>query len=127
MTSDRSLFDLLTAAIILVLSVYGMWRRAHRLVRLKRITLVEPIHPDDVAYLHSVIWSTYLRLGVKIVIFIGSLIMLFGLPLFEIWRIGLILMLIFMNIETVSVDHIRDRLARPRPATTTKRDADSDS
>lgn len=112
MTDDRTFFDLVTAAIIFALSLLGIVRRCRRLVGLNRIILVQPEHPSDIDYLQSVKWSTYLRLGVKVVLFIGSLIMLFGLPLFEFWRLGLVLALIFMNAETHSVDRIRERLAR---------------
>ncbi len=112
MTDVRSLFDLITAALVFVLSVYGIFRRCHRLYHLNRIELVEPIHQYDLDYLASIKQSTYLRLGVKLVFLTGALIMLFDLPLFEVWRLGIVLALAFMNAETVSVDKIRERLAR---------------
>jgi hypothetical protein len=111
-TDPRSWFDLITAALVFGLSIWGIARRCHRLVRLNQIVLVEPIHEYDVEYLGSIKRSTYLRLGAKVVLLIGSLIMLFQLPLFEVWRIGLVLLLVFMNLETASVDKIRERLAR---------------
>lgn len=112
MNDPRSLFDLITAAIWFMLAALGIVRRIRRLVRLNRIVLPTPLHPSDVDYLASVKRSTHLRLGVKVVFLIGALIALFGLPLFEVWRLGVVLALVFMDIETVSVDKVRDRLAR---------------
>lgn len=112
MNDSRSLFDLITAVLWFVLAALGAVRRIQRLVRLNRIVLPEPINLSDADYLASVKRSTYLRLGVKIVFLIGALIALFNLPLFEIWRLGVVLALVFMNAETVSVDHVRDRLGR---------------
>lgn len=112
MNDPRSLFDLITAAIWFVLALIGVVRRIQRLVRLNRIVLPLPLDESDADYLGSVKRSTYLRLGVKVVLLIGSLIALFGLPLFEVWRISLVVALVFMNIETVSVDKVRDRLGR---------------
>lgn len=112
MNDPRSLFDVLTAAIWFVLAAMGVVRRVQRLVRLNRIVLAQPFDQSDADYLASVKRSTYLRLGVKVVLLIGSLIALFGLPLFEVWRLGIVLALVFMNIETVSVDKVRDRLGR---------------
>jgi hypothetical protein len=71
-----------------------------------------PVHPLDIEYLAAVRRSTYLRLGVKVVFLIGSLIMLFDLPLFALWRVGVVLALTFMLAETLGVDMIRNRLAR---------------
>ncbi len=112
MTDTRTLFDLCTAAIIFALAAMGIFRRVRRLLALSRIILVEPVDQRDVDYLDSIKRSTYLRLGVKVVFFIGSLIMLFNLPLFEVWRAAVILALVFMNAETASVDRVRDRLGK---------------
>ena len=114
--TDRTLFDIITAAIWFVLAALGIFRRVRRLVHLNRIILVQPVHPRDVDYLASVKSSTYLRLGVKIVFLIGSLIALFHLPLFEVWRVGVILALVLMDSETASVDRIRDRLGKAAEA-----------
>jgi hypothetical protein len=111
-TDSRSLFDLLTAGAWFVLACVGIVLRIKRLIRLHRIRLIEPIHPSDADYLASVKRSTLLRLGVKIVFLLGSLVALFGLPLFELWRIGVVLALAFMLMETLSVDRVRERLAR---------------
>lgn len=112
MTDPRYLFDTITAAIWFVLACAGIVLRVRRLVRLYRIRLIAPVHPADADYLASVKRSTYLRLGVKVVLFVGSLIALFGLPLFEFWRLGVVLILVLMLVETVTVDHVRERLAR---------------
>lgn len=116
MIDSRTLFDLCTAAVIFALAALGIFRRLRRLIALHRIILVEPVDQRDVDYLDSIKRSTYLRLGVKVVFFIGSLIMLFGLPLFEVWRMAVILALVFMNAETSSVDRVRDRLGRAAEA-----------
>lgn len=112
MTDSRTWFDLLTASLWFVLASAGIVLRIRRVMRLNAIRLIEPIHPSDADYLASVKRSTYLRLGVKVVLLLGSLIALFGLPLFELWRMGLVLALVFMLIETLSVDNVRERLAR---------------
>lgn len=104
------MFDLLTAALWFGLAALGIFRRVRRLIHLNRIRLVEPVHPRDVDYLDSVRRSTWLRLGVKIVFLIGALIALFHLPVFIAWRIGVIVALILMDLETVSVDRVRERL-----------------
>lgn len=110
--TDRTWFDLITAALWFVLACAGIALRIRRVVRLNRIHLIEPVHPSDADYLASVKRSTYLRLGVKVVLLLGSLIALFGLPLFEFWRMGLVLALVLMLAETLSVDNVRERLAR---------------
>lgn len=112
MTEPRDLFDLITAALWFVLAALGIFRRVRRLVHLNRIVLVQPVDQRDEDYLDSVKRSTYLRLGVKIVFLVGSLIALFHWPLFEIWRIGVIGALVLMDLETASVDRIRDRLGK---------------
>jgi hypothetical protein len=106
----RDLFDLTTAALWFALAAFGIFRRVRRLVHLNQIVLVKPEHPRDVDYLRSIKRSTWLRLGTKIVLLIGSLIALFHLPLFAVWRLGILLVLLFMVWETASVDRIRDRL-----------------
>lgn len=116
--TDRSLFDLITASIWFVLAALGIVRRLRRLMRLHRIRLVEPVDQRDVDYLDSVKRSTWLRLSVKVVLLIGACIALFGLPLFEPWRVGVVLMLVFMNVETISVDQVRERLGRSAESTT---------
>lgn len=116
MTEPRSLFDLITAAVWFTLAAIGVMRRIQRLIRLNRIVLPLPLNVSDADYLASVKRSTYLRLGVKVVLLIGALIALFGLPLFELWRLGIVLALVFMNAETVSVDQVRDRLGRSQEA-----------
>lgn len=110
MIESRDWFDFATAALVFILSIVGIIRRCSRLVRLYRIRLVKPVRYTDLAYLASIKRSTYLRLSVKITFFIGSLIMLFQLPLFEVWRGSIVLALIFMNLETASVDRVRERL-----------------
>lgn len=105
-------FDWVTAVIWFVEATAGIILRVRRLIRLRRMVLVEPASDDDRDYLASVRRSTYLRLGVKIVLFIGSLIALFNLPLFGVWRIGIIIALGFMLAETHGVDGVRARLGR---------------
>ena len=114
--NERSLFDLVTAAVWFVLAALGIVRRVRRVIRLNRIVLPPPLNAHDADYLASVKRSTYLRLGVKVVLLIGACIALFGLPLFEVWRIGIVVMLVLMNNETVSVDKVRDRLGRAAEA-----------
>lgn len=112
----RDWFDLLTAALWFTLAAVGIVLRCRRLVRLHRIVLPEPVHPLDVEYLASVKRSTYLRLITKTVFVIGALIALFHLPLFEVWRVGVVLILGLMIMETVGVDQVRNRLARVQEA-----------
>lgn len=112
MTETRDWFDLMTAMLWFGLAAWGVIRRIQRLIRLSKIRLVEPVDARDVDYLSSVRRSTYLRLGTKVVLLIGSLIALFHWPLFEVWRGGVILMLLFMNAETASVDRVRERLGQ---------------
>jgi hypothetical protein len=111
-TESRTWFDLITAASWFLLASVGIVLRIKRIIRLSHIRLIEPMHPSDADYLVSVKRSTWLRLGVKVVFLVGSLIALFGLPLFELWRVGVVLALTFMLLETVSVDRVRERLAR---------------
>lgn len=109
----RGWFDLLTAGLWFALASIGVALRVRRLVRLHRVALPRPIVPADRAYLASVKRSTYLRLGVKLVFLVGSLIALFGLDvLWPVWRVGIVAALAFMLAETVGVDAIRDRLGR---------------
>ena len=105
-------FDFLTAATWFALSLVGVGLRVRRLYRLREIVLPDPVTQDDIDYLRSITRSTYLRLGVKIVFLIGSLIALFHLPLFGIWRLAVILALGFMIAETTGVDRVRDRLGQ---------------
>lgn len=112
MSEYRGYFDLLTAALWFGLASFGIVLRCRRLVRLGRIRLIEPVHPSDADYLRSVKRSTYLRLGVKITFLIGASIALFGLPLFEVWRSCVVISLALMLAETLSVDNVRERLAR---------------
>ena len=111
--TDRSLFDLITAAIWFVLAALGIVLRCRRMLRLRRIVLVEPVDQRDANYLTSIRRSTYLRMLVKFVFLIGAMIALFGLSwLWPIWRIGIVAALVFMLLETMSVDMIRDRLGK---------------
>jgi len=112
MTDMTAWFDTLTAALWFALAAVGIVRRIRRLLALRRIVLIEPVDQRDAEYLDSIKRSTHLRLMVKVVFLIGALIALFHLPLFEVWRIGVIVALAFMNAETVSVDRIRDRLGK---------------
>lgn len=105
-------FDLLTAALWFAMSLVGIVLRARRLLRLHRIVLSEPVDPEDRAYLRQIIRSTWLRLGVKVVFLLGSIVALTNLPLWGAWRIGIVLALGFMLWETISVDRVRDRLGR---------------
>jgi hypothetical protein len=115
-TDYRELFDLATAVAWFLLAATGIVLRSRRLIRLRRIVLVEPIDPRDVEYLESVKRSTYLRLMVKCVFLTGATIALFDITvLWPLWRIGIVTALCFMIWETVSVDMIRDRLGRTVP------------
>ena len=105
--------DFLSASLWFILATVGIVLRVRRLVRLHQIRLREPVSPIDAEYLASVTRSTYLRLGVKVVFLIGSLVALFQIPLtFWAWRAAVVLMLALMILETVGVDRIRARLAR---------------
>lgn len=113
MTDYRGLFDLATAAAIFLLALLGIFLRVRRMINLNRIILVEPIDQRDIDYLASVKRSTWLRLGTKVVFFLGSLIMLFDLDaLWAFWRIGIVVSLVLMAVETHSVDTVRDRLGK---------------
>jgi len=105
-------FDFLTAATWFVLSVVGIVLRIRRTRALRRIVLPAPVDPKDAEYLASVKRSTYLRLFVKAVFLVGSLIALFHLPLFGAWRLLVIAALAAMIYETVGVDRIRARLGQ---------------
>lgn len=110
----RDWFDFLSAAFWFTLAIVGIVLRIRRMIRLHRIRLPEPIDQRDVEYLASVRHSTYLRLGVKVVFLLGSLIALFDLTiLWAVWRVGIVLALSFMLFETLGVDRVRDRLGRP--------------
>jgi hypothetical protein len=111
-------FDLLSAALWFALALVGVVLRCRRIVRLHRIVLLAPVHPLDREYLDSVKRSTYLRLGVKMVFLIGAVIALFPSLsfLWPAWRLGVVLALGCMVAETVSVDLIRNRLARVQEA-----------
>lgn len=101
-----------TALVWVLLAAYGVFRRVRRLQRLNQIILPEPVEQEDVEYLASIKRSTYLRMGVKIVLLIGGCVALFNLMGYVlIWRFGVLLMLVFMDTETASVDRIRERLA----------------
>ena len=105
--------DFLSASLWFILATVGIVLRVRRLIRLHQIRLREPVSPIDAEYLASVKRSTYLRLGVKVVFLIGSLVALFQIPLtFWAWRAAVVLMLALMILETVGVDRIRARLAR---------------
>ena len=105
--------DFLSASLWFLLATVGIVLRVRRLIRLHQIRLREPVSPIDAEYLASVKRSTYLRLGVKVVFLIGSLVALFQIPLtFWAWRAAVVLMLALMILETVGVDRIRARLAR---------------
>ena len=105
--------DFLSASLWFLLATVGIVLRVRRLIRLHQIRLREPVAPIDAEYLASVKRSTYLRLGVKVVFLIGSLVALFQIPLtFWAWRAAVVLMLALMILETVGVDRIRARLAR---------------
>jgi hypothetical protein len=106
-------YDLLTGACWLALALAGIVLRSRRLLRLHRIVLVRPVDPRDELYLAQVKRSTYLRLGVKLVLLIGALIAVFGLSdLWWLWRLGLVLILVLMVAETSGVDRVRDVLGR---------------
>ena len=109
-TTFLILFDFITAALWFALSAVGIVLRVRRLMRLNQIVLVDPSSKRDRDYLASIKRSTYLRLAVKVVFLIGSLIALFHLPLFGLWRLAVIAALAFMIWETLSVDRVLDRL-----------------
>ncbi len=113
---DHEVFDAVTAIMWLMLAATGVVLRTRRLLRLRRIALVAPVDPEDARYLALVKRSTYLRLIVKVVFCIGALLALFDLWfLWPLWRLGIIVALSFMLIETISVDRVRDRLGRLAP------------
>lgn len=116
-----------TALVWVLLAALGVLRRVRRLHRLSRIVLPEPRAVEDEDYLDSVCRSTYLRLGVKIVLLIGGLIALFQLTdLYLVWRAAIIAALVLMDFETINVDQVRHRLAlsaQMRDATATVEDA----
>ncbi len=108
---QRSAFDFITATLWFVLSLIEIALRLTRLVRLYQIRLPEPVDPRDEDYLASVRYSTCLRLGTTVVFLIGATIALFHLEeLFSLWRLGILLALFFMILETTSVDRVRRRL-----------------
>jgi hypothetical protein len=113
---ENDVFDVVTAVMTLLLSATGIVLRTRRLVRLRRVVLVRPVDLRDVAYLASVKRSTILRMAVKCVFFLGAILMLFEPPyLWAAWRVSIVVVLVFMLIETLSVDTIRDRLGRVVP------------
>lgn len=113
MSEGRAVFDVLTAGLWFVLALAGVALRIRRLVRLHRLVLPRPVVPADADYLASVKRSTALRLGVKVVFLIGSIIALFDATfLWPAWRVGIVVALGFMVAETVSVDGVRERLGR---------------
>jgi hypothetical protein len=113
---DNAAFDVVTALMTLLLSSAGIVLRTRRLVRLRRTVLVTPVDPRDVAYLASVKRSTLLRMAVKCIFFIGAILMLFDPPyVWAVWRVSIVVVLVFMLGETLSVDTIRDRLGRTVP------------
>lgn len=117
MSDPRGLFDLVTAALWFLLAAVGIVLRLRRLVRLRTIVLVDPSSARDREYLASVKRSTLLRLGVKVVFLLGSMIALFDVSaLWPVWRIGIVTALACMLAETLSVDATRDRLGRAAEA-----------
>jgi hypothetical protein len=113
---DQGAFNLTTAAMTLLLSGAGIALRTRRLLRLRRTVLVAPADPRDAAYLASVKRSTILRMAVKCIFFVGAILMLFDPPyIWAAWRVSIVVVLVFMLIETLSVDTIRDRLGRTVP------------
>lgn len=117
MTDPRWAFDMGTAALWFLLAALGIVLRVRRLLRLRQIVLVAPVDPRDAAYLASVKLSTVLRLGVKVVFLIGACIPLFGLfDLWWVWRVGVVVALLFMLTETANVDAVRARLGMPLPS-----------
>jgi hypothetical protein len=113
---EQDVFDFTTAVMTLMLAGAGIVLRTRRLIRLRHTVLMEPVDQRDVDYLAAVKRSTILRMAVKILFFIGSLLMLFDPPyLWFVWRISIVVVLVFMLIETLSVDTIRDRLGRTVP------------
>jgi hypothetical protein len=53
---------------------------------------------------------------VKCIFFVGAILMLFDPPyIWAAWRVSIVVVLVFMLIETLSVDTIRDRLGRTVP------------
>ena len=94
----------------LALAAYGLVRRFRRLRRLNHLRLPKPEQQEDVDYLQSVKRSTYLRLASKTSLAAGISATLLGAP-FIVLACCLLGVLVFMDIETVSVDKIRQRLA----------------
>jgi uncharacterized membrane protein len=101
-----------TALLWPLLAALGVVRRTRRLIGLNRIILPDPVEREDLDYLDSVKRSTYLRLTVKVVLLMGGLIALFQAPEYLLfWRFGIIAVLVLMDVETVNVDAVRQRLA----------------
>ena len=94
----------------LALAAYGLVRRFRRLRRLNHLRLPKPEQQEDVDYLQSVKRSTYLRLISKTLLATGVFATLIGMPL-SVLEMCLVGTLVSMDIETVSVDKIRQRLA----------------
>jgi len=102
-----------TALAWFLLAVAGIALRLRRLRRLHQIILRKPEEQEDIDYLRSVVWSTYLRLGVKVALLVGSIVALFHLmDIVLLWRFSVIVALILMTVETHNVDAVRARLAR---------------
>lgn len=108
-------FDKGTAALWFLLASAGVLARLRRIWVLHRVQLVEPIHPGDREYLRTITRSGYLRLLVKLVFLTGALIALFGLPLFGLWRVGIVVALACLILETSNTDRVRGQLARSEP------------
>lgn len=107
-----ALFERGTAMAWVALAILGIFRRVRRLEHLSRIILPQPLEQEDVDYLASVKRSTYLRLGVKVVLLLGGMIALFHLTEYVLlWRTGIIVALMLMDFETSNVDNVRQRLA----------------
>jgi hypothetical protein len=101
-----------TALVWVILATWGVFRRLRRLDGLNQIILPEPLEQEDVDYLASVKRSTYIRLTVKVVFWIGGVIALFHFTdLLLVWRTGVLISLGLMDFETVNVDAVRQRLA----------------
>lgn len=111
-TDDMWWVNHAVAFVWVLLAAYGVMRRIVRMHHLRQIILPEPLEQEDVDYLASVKRSTRLRLTAKVILLIGGLIALFDLTDYRIvWWLGVVAILIVMDLETVSVDQVRARLA----------------
>lgn len=110
------LLERLTAFLWLGTSMLGL---AFRIWRLRTLLSLSYTDPKDVAYLRTVIRSSWLRGAVKIILIVGALLAIRLNPtvpegeagiLFWIWRVGLDIVPILLLAEDLGVDAIRRRL-----------------